>query len=109
MLIAAIAAVAAVCTTPSSVVASPAPHLEVQVINGTTTLVWGPSNYEHWVVYENGVNREITVKKYNETEIDKGGVYSEYPPVPKPGQTVSYRVRVYTGASWSNEVTITWP
>jgi hypothetical protein len=52
MLIAAIAAVAAVCTTPSSVVASPAPHLEVQVINGTTTLVWGPSNYEHWVVYE---------------------------------------------------------
>jgi hypothetical protein len=55
------------------------------------------------------VNREITVKKYNENEIAKGVVYSEYPLVAKPGQTVSYRVRVYTCASWSNEVTITWP
>jgi hypothetical protein len=102
---------AALLAVPGSVIATPAsePHLSVEVINGHYTLVWAASSYKNWILQHNGVNEKITVPSYTVKELREGRPPSTYVPVPEPGKTVSYRVRITTGVHWSNEVTITWP
>jgi hypothetical protein len=75
------------------------------------TLVWDGGGYSQYVVetLPDEAKKTITEQSYTRDEIRQKDPQDHYKPEPRPGQRVGYRVRVATGAQWSNTVYITYP